>query len=256
MDEKINQALIQIEKDLQNINAAREQVDTVVKSSAKMKEKVGTFVKEVDGLAKQVGELLKAVSEKENNNLSDFKSGLDSMKEECSKFVKSMEDKSEKITKAVETNLNKSASDFKKHTSANSDSLKTHVEKMHAEIEDLDKLKREFVDASEVVGSLKESMEKLMSELKKSQSSQDKILIDVKDKTSAMSIQQSSIYKELNSLSKQIENETNNISQALDSTYYEIKEAIMEKVGVLQFLVIFQLVLSVVGIILLLLLKL
>ena len=58
MEERINQALIQIENDLRSVKSARKQVDIVVESSSQLKEKVGTFVSDVSNLSKQVEELM------------------------------------------------------------------------------------------------------------------------------------------------------------------------------------------------------
>ena len=77
MEERINQALAQIEKDLQDIKSAKEQVDSVVASSSQLKEKVGAFVSDVSNLSKQVEQLMHSIADKGKDNLANFKESME-----------------------------------------------------------------------------------------------------------------------------------------------------------------------------------
>ena len=50
MEDRINQALMQLEKDLQSINSAREQVESTVKASTDLHKVVGDYVSSVKKL--------------------------------------------------------------------------------------------------------------------------------------------------------------------------------------------------------------
>ena len=50
MEDRINQALMQLEKDLQSINTAREQVESTVKASTELQKVVGEYVSSVKEL--------------------------------------------------------------------------------------------------------------------------------------------------------------------------------------------------------------
>lgn len=50
MEDRFNQALMQLEKDLQSINTAREQVESTVKASTELQKVVGEYVTSVKKL--------------------------------------------------------------------------------------------------------------------------------------------------------------------------------------------------------------
>ena len=268
MEERINQALIQIENDLRSVKSAREQVDIVVESSSQLKEKVGTFVSDVSNLSKQVEELMHSINEKGKDNLTNFKESLDALDKSCAKIISSFE---EKATIA-------------------SDSVKNEVNNLHGEIEKLDAARKDLASATEAINKLNKGVEKLTTELNASQKAQDKDLHTIKDQLTAVSTRLSNmesiggaIQKSIqaqnntldqlskslnaantalsgicpliqtaqNSLSNQIQNDTNHVAQKLSDTINETKQVLEKKVSKLQTLVLIQLILSAIGIILL-----
>ena len=97
MEEKIQQALVQIESDLQSIKSAREQVENVVSAASDLQNKVGTFVDEVSGLSHQVEGLMHSIANGGSENLENFKTSLDAMKSSCSDFMEQMNSSSSRI---------------------------------------------------------------------------------------------------------------------------------------------------------------
>ena len=146
MDERINQALAQIESDLRSIKSAREQVDSVVTASSQLKATVGTFVADVTKLSKQVEQLMNSIADKEKSNLADFKASLEALNTSCNEIVSS----------------------FNEKTSNATDKVKTEVEKLHREIEKLDEARNSLVSATQSVNTLKDSVKQLTNDLKNS----------------------------------------------------------------------------------------
>ncbi len=112
MEEKINQALLQIEKDLQDVKSAREQVDMVVESCSKLQDKVGDFVSNVALLSQNADNLIKNVSKKESDNIDGFNSALTKLKNSCSDFISKFSEDTQAIIYNFETkvgSINKNA---------------------------------------------------------------------------------------------------------------------------------------------------
>lgn len=112
MEEKINQTLLQIEKDLQDVKSAREQVDMVVESCSKLQDKVGDFVSNVALLSQNADNLIKNVSKKESDNIDGFNSALTKLKNTCSDFISKFSEDTQAIIYHFETkvgSINKNA---------------------------------------------------------------------------------------------------------------------------------------------------
>lgn len=105
MEEKINQALLQIEKDLQDVKSAREQVDIVVESCSKLQDKVGDFVSNVAMLSQNADNLIKNVSKKESDNIDGFNSALTKLKNTCSDFISKFSEDTQTIVWNFETKV-------------------------------------------------------------------------------------------------------------------------------------------------------
>ena len=105
MEEKINQTLLQIEKDLQDVKSAREQVSEVVESCSKLRDKVGDFVSNVALLSQNADNLIKNVSKKESDNIDGFNSALTKLKNTCSDFISKFGEDSQAIVANFETKV-------------------------------------------------------------------------------------------------------------------------------------------------------
>ena len=267
MEERINQALAQIEKDLQNIKSAKEQVDSVVASSSQLQEKVGAFVSDVSNLSKQVEQLMHSIADKGKDNLANFRESMEALNRSCAEIVTSFENK----------------------TNAAANAVISEVDKLHGEIEKLDVARGKLVSATEAINKLNIGVEKLATELNDSQKAQDKELYTIKDQLTAISTRlsnmdtkagaiQESIQAQNNtlgqlsqslnaantalgginpliqaaqsSLSNQIQNDTNQVAQKMAASMGETKLSLEKRISKLQIFVIIQLIMSVVGIVL------
>ncbi|MEE3483409.1 MAG: hypothetical protein VZQ98_03670 [Bacteroidales bacterium] len=192
MEERINQALAQIESDLRNIQSAREQVDNVVLSSSHLQEKVRTFVLEVSNLSQQVEKMADFIAGERNNDVERVKETLNNLHNSCKEFVSRMETTSEKILSqfddscadvlsSLKTESSNIASDFNKKATKSSNAINSNVQALYEEVEKLDNAKKEMLSAIGAIKDLKNIIENLMLELQKSQSAQDEVLINIKD---------------------------------------------------------------------------
>ena len=272
MEERINQALAQIEKDLQNIKSAKEQVDSVVASSSQLKEKVGAFVSDVANLSKQVEQLMHSIADKSKDNLSNFKESMEALNRSCAEIITSFENK----------------------TNAAANAVTSEIDKLHGEIEKLDAARNILVSATDAIKKLNDNVEKLTSEIKVTQSAQDDELRAIKGQMTELSSRLSDLdtksgniieslqthYDSLvqlsqslnaantalsgispliqtaqSSLSNQIQNDTNQVAQKLVASLGETKLSLEKRVSRLQIIVIVQLILSVAGIVLMFVVK-
>ncbi|MCR5361949.1 MAG: hypothetical protein K6E73_08065 [Bacteroidales bacterium] len=284
MEEKIQQALVQIESDLQSIKSAREQVENVVSAASDLQNKVGTFVDEVSGLSQQVEGLMHSIANGGSENLENFKTALETMKSSCSGFMEQMNSGSSKFV-----------TEFQQKTTELSNAIKQQVECLQAEVCKLDSAKSELVLSLDVVRTANTNIEDLAKELKTSQKAQDEELKNIRDNSHAITNKADAIFATVNkidealstqeksitqlvqslnaanaalsgissliptaqsslssqiqtlqtSLSNQIQNDVKELLQALNATLENVKQTLEKKVGKLQTIVIIQLFLTI-----------
>ncbi len=224
MEERINQALVQIENDLREIQSAKKQVDSVMSASSQLQNKVGTFVTDVANLSQQVKDLMRVAADERNSNQADFKSSLEELEKSCNDIVLSFERKSSVAANAV----------------------KLGIDNLHEEIEKLDSIQNNLVSATTVVRTLNDNIENLMAELKNSQSAQDEELKNIAETQSGIDDKSVTIQKAIQEQDftlKQLSQSLNAANAALS----EVNPFIEKKISKLQVIVIIQLILTVIG---------
>ena len=214
MEEKINKVLAQIEKDLRDINSARAQVENVVAAFSQLQKKVGGFVSNVADYSLQVEKISQSVSDRRNIDKEKFKVSFDALKKSCDDFVSVLDIKLNKTASdfAAKTNelyqrieeienkklesfsqsissLNSSCgntiskmddksskilTEFSEKVSKISGVIDAQVQSLHGEVVKIDKTNSDLLSAIKFIDLLKTDVEKLMAELKESQSAQDK----------------------------------------------------------------------------------
>ena len=90
MEERINEALQQIETDLQRIKSANEQVESVVNSYNELQEKVHTFVKDVSILSQETEKLIGGFSDERKKSVQDWQDTQRTLKQSCESIVSSL----------------------------------------------------------------------------------------------------------------------------------------------------------------------
>ena len=102
MEDRINQALMQLENDLRNINSAREQVESTVKASTELQKVVGDYVSSVRKLC--IG--LKSWEE-------ELSSRGTAMSEEYERTVSQISSSCTAVITTFNSRVEKSINDFK-----------------------------------------------------------------------------------------------------------------------------------------------
>lgn len=195
MEDRINQALSQIERDLQNIKSAREQVDSVVSSSEQLKERVGSFVSDVNTLSKQVEGLIQSLAEQGKSNIVDFEKSLEDLKKACATVVSS----------------------FEKETTVAASTIKMEINNLHDEVERLEEARSNLVVATNAIKNLNDDVEKLTTELKESQSAQDNDLQAIKEQLTGFLTQLLDTSKKADAIQHSIQDQNNTLNQLLQS---------------------------------------
>lgn len=195
MEDRINQALSQIERDLQNIKSAREQVESVVSSSVQLKERVGSFVSDVNALSKQVEGLIQSLAEQGKSNIVDFEKSLENLKKACATVVSS----------------------FEKETTVAASTIKMEINNLHDEVERLEEARNNLVVVTNAIKNLNDDVEKLTTELKESQSAQDNDLQAIKEQLTEFILQLVETNKKADVIQHSVQDQNNTLNQLLQS---------------------------------------
>lgn len=231
MEERINNALQQIEADLQKLKSAREQVETVVGSHKELQGEVKTFVNEVANLSQETEKLLDSISAEKGKTLQDYNDTLSALKNNCNAIVAQFKtdaqtqldnanssfdekgnaiingfEESKKqieaslienlknfqemiesfsvscniITNSLQEKADNIISNFAKETEKIDSTFRDEAIHLKTQAERLVTLGNSLRDSIDIVNGLNSKIEKLMNELKDSQTAQDQELSQIK----------------------------------------------------------------------------
>ena len=173
MEDRINQALLQLEKDLQSINTAREQVESTVKASTELQKVVGEYVSSVKklciGLKSWEGDL----SSRGTALSEEFERAISQINTSCSAVIMTF---NSSVDKSINEFKSKSESTIEKFTSQNTI--------LTERVQELNKLRDEIKTATAEMQSIKEGLAQISKDLKESQEGQDAVLNDIKQTVS------------------------------------------------------------------------
>jgi chromosome segregation ATPase len=173
MEDRINQALLQLEKDLQSINSAREQVESTVKASTELQKVVGEYVTSVKklciGLKSWEGDL----SSRGTALSEEFERAISQINTSCSAVIMTF---NSSVDKSINEFKSKSESTIEKFTSQNTI--------LTERVQELNKLRDEIKTATAEMQSIKEGLAQISKDLKDSQDGQDAVLNDIKQTVS------------------------------------------------------------------------
>ncbi len=231
MEERINNALQQIEADLQKLKSAREQVETVVGSHKELQGEVKTFVNKVANLSQETKKLLDSISAEKGKTLQDYNDTLSALENNCNAIVeqfktdaqtqldnanssfdekgnaiingfeeskkqieaslienlKNFQEKIESfsvscniITNSLQEKADNIISNFAKETEKIDSTFRDEATHLKTQTERLVTLGNSLRDSIDIVNGLNSNIEKLMKELKDSQTAQDQELSQIK----------------------------------------------------------------------------
>ena len=173
MEDRINQALMQLEKDLQSINSAREQVDSTVKASTELQKVVGEYVTSVKKLC--IG--LKAWED-------DLSSRGAALSGEFERAVSQINTSCTTIITTFNSSVEKSINEFNSKSKNAIEKFTSQIAILTERVQELNKLRDEIKTATAEIQSIKEGLTQISKDLKESQDGQDAVLNDIKQTVS------------------------------------------------------------------------
>lgn len=106
IDDKINDSLKQIERELQNVKSARNQVDSTVASYEALKTATSSYVSSLNNIKEEVTKLVKVVGEDYQGITADFKKQQDEIQEIAKSTLESVSKATEQVQNSVASNIN------------------------------------------------------------------------------------------------------------------------------------------------------
>lgn len=176
MEDRINQALMQLEKDLQSINTAREQVESTVKASTELQKVVGEYVSSVKKLCIGLKSWEDDLSSREGALSEEFERAVSQINSSCTAVITTF---SSSVDKSINEFKSKSDSTIEKFASQNAI--------LTERVQELNKLRDEIKTATVEMQSIKEGLAQISKDLKESQEGQDAVLNDIKQTVSEIS---------------------------------------------------------------------
>lgn len=212
MEQKINQALVQLENDLQSLVAARKSVEDTIKSSSELQKVVGEYVASVKTLCDRLQSWEDNLRGRESSLGHECEAAIVNIKHLCAETIESFSGK-----------LNEIETSFKNNTKDILDSFSEQNRKLAERVEELNTLRDDIKKVTTEIENVKSSLEKISEDLKDSQDGQDKVLEEIKQKVLDLpnTIQQSSskIIQEVSSARESLNElltQTNNTLDAVN----------------------------------------
>ena len=165
MEERINQALSQLESDLQKISSAREQVEKTVKTSNELQDIVAGYVSSLDSLLTNVKDWIKEISSFQGSNITGIEKSIGNIQKSCDKVVEEFTNSTDKVSDNLKQ---KTEDELSKFECAN-----THLA---SQVDKLSKLDEHLKSATSAIDSVKNKLGEVLKELKDSQNTQDESL--------------------------------------------------------------------------------
>lgn len=212
MEDKINQALVQLENELQGIVSAREQVEKTVKSSTELQNVVAEYVSSVKTLCKGLQSWEKDLRAQGTSLSTEFQSAISNLNSTCSEIINTFD-----------TNVEKTSTDFKTKTDGTITKFVEQNKQLSEKVLELNTLSGEIKKAIDEIKPLKESLTQISKDLEKSQKEQDKVLDDIKQVTDVLP---TTIQNGIGTVSAAISSSENIISSAVSSSFNTIVQTI------------------------------
>lgn len=171
MEERINQALVQLESDLQSLQSAKEQVEKTVGASAELQKTVGEYVASVKNLCVTLKTWEKNVKTRESSLGQDVESSIAAIEQTCSTLIT-----------AFNTNVDQATTTFQTGTKTVLDNFIDENNKLTEQVESLNDLREQIKKATEDIQLLKDSLSQISKDLKESQDEQDEALNGIQQK--------------------------------------------------------------------------
>ena len=169
MEERINQALVQIEKDLKGISSARNQVEMAVKASTDLQSVVSEYISSVKSLC--VGlQAWEASLRAQGDSLSrEFDEAITRVNSTCTEIINSFS-----------TVVEQTSTDFKNKAGGIVEKFTEQNKILTERVLEMNALKEDIKKTTTEIQAIKESLAQISKDLKDSQENQDALLNDIK----------------------------------------------------------------------------
>lgn len=105
IDERINNSLRELERELSNIESARREVEKTVSSYDELKNVTASYVVNLNAITKGLDEVIKLIGEDYKRKSSDFEKDRDRIIESCNNAMRGLNDASREIENKVSSNI-------------------------------------------------------------------------------------------------------------------------------------------------------
>ena len=171
MEERINQALVQLESDLQSLQSAKEQVEKTVGASVELHKTVGEYVVSVKNLCVTLKAWENNLKTRESSLGQDVESSIAAIERTCSTLIT-----------AFNTNVDQATTTFQTGTKTVLDNFVDENNKLTERVKSLNDLQEQIKKATKDIQLLKDSLSQISKDLKKSQDEQDEALNGIQQK--------------------------------------------------------------------------
>ena len=171
MEERINQALVQLESDLQSLQSAKEQVEKTVGASAELQKTVGEYVVSVKNLCITLKTWENNLKTRESSLGQDVASSIADIERSCSSLIT-----------AFNSNVDQATTTFQTGTKTVLDNFVDENNKLTERVKSLNDLQEQIKKATKDIQLLKDSLSQISVDLKESQDEQDEALNDILQK--------------------------------------------------------------------------
>lgn len=175
MEERINKALAQLEKDLQEINSARNQVESTVQASTELQKVVSEYVSSVQALCVGLQAWESELRAREGAISHEYEDAISRVNSTCTEIINSFG-----------TVVKQTSTDFKDKTGSIVEKFTEQNKILTERVQDLNALKEDIKKATTEIQDIKESLSQISKDLKESQENQDAVLNDIKQKLEAI----------------------------------------------------------------------
>ena len=105
IDDKINDSLKEIERELQNVRSARNQVNSTVASYEALRTATSSYVNSLNNIKEEVTKLVKVVGEDYKGITIDFKKQQNEIQEKAKSTLESISKATEQVQNSVASNI-------------------------------------------------------------------------------------------------------------------------------------------------------
>lgn len=169
MEDRINKALGQLEKDLQEINSARSQVESTVKASTELQKVVSDYVSSVQALCVGLQAWESELRAREGTVSHEYENAISRVNSTCTEIINSFS-----------TVVKQTSTDFEDKAGSIVEMFTEQNKILTERVQDLNALKEDVKKATTEIQEIKASLSQISQDLMVSQESQDSVLEEIK----------------------------------------------------------------------------